>query len=168
MVGLEHSIVRKPLKDGALMNNQFRITVSLIILFALSIFLFGIDSAKAEPFAYVANTASSDVSVIDTATNMVVGSPIPVGLTPFGVAVTPDGARVYVVNVVSSDVSVIDTVTNTVVATIMVGDNPIAVAITPPPLPTNVPTLSEWGLIAMAGILGVVGFLVIKRRKITA
>ncbi len=35
-------------------------------------------------------------------------------------------------------------------------------------LPTNIPTLSEWGLIAMAGILGIVGFMVIRRRKVTA
>ena len=28
----------------------------------------------------------------------------------------------------------------------------------------NVPTLSEWGLIAMAGILEVIGFMVIRRR----
>jgi hypothetical protein len=32
----------------------------------------------------------------------------------------------------------------------------------------NVPTLSEWGLIAMASILGIVGFTVARRRKITA
>lgn len=31
-----------------------------------------------------------------------------------------------------------------------------------------VPTLSEWGLIAMAGILGIVGFMVIRRRQLTA
>jgi len=30
---------------------------------------------------------------------------------------------------------------------------------------TPIPTLSEWGLIAMAGILGIVGFMVIRRRK---
>ena len=29
----------------------------------------------------------------------------------------------------------------------------------------NIPTLSEWGLIAMAGILGIAGFMVIRRRK---
>ncbi len=34
--------------------------------------------------------------------------------------------------------------------------------------PANIPTLSEWGLIAMAGILGIVGFMVIRRRKVTA
>ncbi len=38
-----------------------------------------------------------------------------------------------------------------------------------PPIVTNVPTLSEWGLIAMAGILGIIGFImVIRRRKVTA
>lgn len=33
---------------------------------------------------------------------------------------------------------------------------------------TNIPTLSEWGLIAMAGILGIVGFIVVRRRKVAA
>ena len=35
---------------------------------------------------------------------------------------------------------------------------------------TDIPTLSEWGLIAMAGILGIAGFIVIviRRRKVTA
>jgi len=32
--------------------------------------------------------------------------------------------------------------------------------------PRNVPTLSEWGLIAMAGILGIVGFMVMRRRAL--
>ena len=33
---------------------------------------------------------------------------------------------------------------------------------------SSVPTLSEWGLIAMAGILGIAGFMVMRRRKATA
>jgi hypothetical protein len=33
---------------------------------------------------------------------------------------------------------------------------------------SQVPTLSEWGLIAMAGILGIIGFIVIRRRNVTA
>lgn len=32
----------------------------------------------------------------------------------------------------------------------------------------EVPTLSEWGLIAMAGVLGIVGFMAARRRKTTA
>ncbi|MCH7519378.1 MAG: IPTL-CTERM sorting domain-containing protein [Candidatus Dadabacteria bacterium] len=35
-------------------------------------------------------------------------------------------------------------------------------------LPEPIPTLSEWGLIAMAGILGIVGFMVMRRRKVSA
>jgi len=39
----------------------------------------------------------------------------------------------------------------------------------PPPRPPEpIPTLSEWGLIAMAGILGIVGFMVMRRRKVSA
>jgi len=38
----------------------------------------------------------------------------------------------------------------------------------PPPTITAVPAFSEWGLIAMAGVLGIVGFMVIRRRKVTA
>jgi hypothetical protein len=33
---------------------------------------------------------------------------------------------------------------------------------------SNIPTLSEWGLIIMAGVLGIVALLVIRRRKATA
>ena len=36
------------------------------------------------------------------------------------------------------------------------------------PVVSNVPTLSEWGLIAMAAILGIVGFMVMRRRELTA
>jgi YVTN family beta-propeller protein len=74
------------------------------------------------------------VSVIDTATNTVVGAPIPVGNLPFGVAVTPDGNKVYVANEVDNTVSVIDTATDTVVGLpIRVGNrySPLGIAVTP-------------------------------------
>ena len=35
-------------------------------------------------------------------------------------------------------------------------------------LPSNVPTLSGWGLIATAGLLGIIGFIVIRKRQVTA
>ena len=35
-------------------------------------------------------------------------------------------------------------------------------------IPVNVPTLSEWGLFSMAALLGIVGFMIIRRRKVTA
>lgn len=34
--------------------------------------------------------------------------------------------------------------------------------------PFDIPTLSEWGLIVMAGILGITGFMVAKKRKVSA
>jgi YVTN family beta-propeller protein len=79
--------------------------------------------------AYITNYGSDTVSVIDTATNGYVGSPIRVGDDPFGVAVTPDGSRVYVANQSSGTVSVIDTATNAVVGpAIQIGPSSIPVA----------------------------------------
>jgi uncharacterized repeat protein (TIGR01451 family) len=89
-----------------------------------------VTAGQAQPFAYVPNEGSHTVSVIDTASNTVTAT-IPVGASPFGVAVTPDGAFVYVVNNDSHTVSVIDTGSNTVTATIPVGTKPNGVAVTP-------------------------------------
>jgi YVTN family beta-propeller protein len=77
---------------------------------------------------YVANFNDNTVSVIATATNMVIGSPIPVGLRPVGVAVTPDGSKVFVANNADNTVSVIATATNTV-STIPAGTGPEAFGI---------------------------------------
>ena len=46
--------------------------------------------ADAQPFAYVANQRSSAVSVVNTA-NITVAATVPVGASPFGVAITPNG-----------------------------------------------------------------------------
>jgi YVTN family beta-propeller protein len=81
--------------------------------------------------AYIADQDTNDVSVIDTATNTVVGTPIPVGAFPRGIAVTPDGKHAYVANINVGTVSVIDTATNMVVATVAVGSRSLGVAVTP-------------------------------------
>jgi YVTN family beta-propeller protein len=85
--------------------------------------------ASAQP-AYVANSASNTVSVLDTATNSPLAQ-IPVGAGPTDVAITPDGTRAYVANAADDSVSVIATATNSVIATIGVGDEPKGLAITP-------------------------------------
>ena len=85
--------------------------------------------AAASPFAYVANSSSNTVSVIETATNTVVAT-VPVGDHPTGVASTPDGAFVYVTNQ-GGTVSVIETATNTVAATVPIGPFSTDIAITP-------------------------------------
>jgi YVTN family beta-propeller protein len=83
------------------------------------------------PFAYITNYSTGDVSVIDTATHTMVGSPIPVGTVPYGVAVNPSGTRVYVTNG-SSTVTVIDTGNNMVIdSPIEVGTVPRGIAVNP-------------------------------------
>src|ERR1700757_4418009 len=44
---------------------------------------------------YFANLDSNDVSIIDTSNDTVLAT-VPVGNSPFGVALKPDGTRVYV------------------------------------------------------------------------
>jgi YVTN family beta-propeller protein len=73
--------------------------------------------------AYVANSFSSNVSVIDTSNTVV--ATVGVGLTLLWVALTPDGKHAYVTNGFSDTVSVIETTGNTVVATVGVGTNPL-------------------------------------------
>jgi len=98
--------------------------------------VFGIAPSRAQN-AYVTIGYSNGgdggtVSVIDPASNTVIGTPIPVGIDPFGVAVTPDGSKVYVTNFYSNNVTVIATASNTVIATpITVGHHPSGVGVTP-------------------------------------
>jgi YVTN family beta-propeller protein len=99
-------------------------------LLILCWFAMGATLAEAQPFAYVSNFTSNNVSVIDTSDNSVVDT-VPVGSGPIGVAVTPDGAFAYVANRKSNYVSVIDTSDNSVVDTVTVESAPIGVAVTP-------------------------------------
>ena len=80
-------------------------------------------------FAYVSILFSSNIFVIDTATNTFISFPL--GARGFGIAFTPDSAFAYIANGGSNTVSVVDTVTHTVVDTIPVGSTPKSVAITP-------------------------------------
>jgi YVTN family beta-propeller protein len=84
----------------------------------------------AAPFAYISNKGGANVSVIDTATNTVIAT-VPVGTSPWGVAVNPVLHRVYVANNGSNSISVINTDTQTVVATVPVGTLPVGVAVRP-------------------------------------
>ena len=84
--------------------------------------------ANAAPFAYVSNANDNTVSVIDIAINAVVAT-VPVGSSPFGVAVHAGIGRAYVANSASNTVSVIDTASNMVVATVPVGSTPAGIAV---------------------------------------
>src|SRR5258708_26718037 len=107
--------------------------LSGLLLIAAVAGLLGSAQALAQN-AYIPNSIDHNVSVIDTATNTVIGSPIPVGPNPRAVAVTPDGSKVYITNLnfFASTVWVIATATDTVTGSpIPVGSFPVGVAVTP-------------------------------------
>jgi YVTN family beta-propeller protein len=84
----------------------------------------GVAVSPAGARLYVANGSGNTVSVVDTATNTVIGT-IPTAV-PFGLSVNDDG-KIYVANVNSNTVSVINTCSNNkVIATIPVGTNSFA------------------------------------------
>lgn len=48
------------------------------------------------------------------------------------------------------------------------GDDGLVTQFVCVPVVSNIPTLSEWGLIAMAGLMGIIGFIVMRRGKVAA
>ncbi|WP_300427145.1 beta-propeller fold lactonase family protein [Methanobacterium sp.] len=107
------------------MKQQVKLLIaSLVLAFVLC------GAVSAADNVYVANQGSDTVSVINTTTPPETNT-IPVGSSPSGVAVSPDGATVYVTNYFSNYVSVIDTATNNVTNNITVGNNPYGVAFNP-------------------------------------
>jgi len=84
-------------------------------------------SALAVQWAYVPNSGSNDVTLIDTTTNVVTAA-VPVGRHPTGVAVHPSANRAYIANSGDNTLSVVDAATARVIATIPVGTFPSAVA----------------------------------------
>jgi YVTN family beta-propeller protein len=82
--------------------------------------------------AYVANSGSGSVSVLNLQTRQVTNT-ITVGAEPMGVALSPNGTRLYVANSSSNSLIVVDTATDTPVATVDLsafGTSPRALAVT--------------------------------------
>src|SRR5215510_4423431 len=123
-----------PLPKG--FSGTRRIFGILVGLVALS--MTAAPAAIGAPFAYISNSGSNSVSVIDGAkvgipgatavTNVTADSSMPFN-TPWGVAVNATSTRTYVTNYYGSSVSVIDTATNRVVARVPVGYLPIGIAL---------------------------------------
>ena len=88
----------------------------------------GVAVNAAGTFAYVANSTSGTVSVIDLSNNTVT-STIQVGRAPNAVAVNSAGTFAYVTNGNSRSVSVIDLSTNAVTRSITVGQGPSDIAV---------------------------------------
>jgi YVTN family beta-propeller protein len=92
------------------------------IVAALVLVCLAASNASAAPLAYTANYNTNSVSVIDTATNKVVGEPIQLGTGgthALSIAVTPNGRFAYALE--EDAVSVISTATRQVIKTIPVG-----------------------------------------------
>jgi YVTN family beta-propeller protein len=69
---------------------------------------------KRKACAYITNMDGGTVTVVDVSTNSVIAR-VPVGMSPYGVAVSPDGDRAYIACMGGEGgIYVIDTVTNTV------------------------------------------------------
>ncbi len=80
--------------------------------------------------AYVSNTGSGSVTVVDLAAQKVAGE-IPTGAGAEGLDFRPQASELWVANRVANSISVIDTATSTVVATLAVKDSPLRVKFTP-------------------------------------
>lgn len=82
-------------------------------------------------YAYIANSKSNTVSVINTNT-LAVEKTITVDKHPGAVAVSRDASFVYIANQESNSIWIINTATNTVIGTLVVGTNdPAAIALSP-------------------------------------
>jgi YVTN family beta-propeller protein len=108
--------VRRP--DGGRRPAWSRRTATLALSFAALTLPRVVHAA---PSGFVVNHGDGTVSVLDTATNLVVAT-VTVGSEPAGAAVAPTGGRAYVTNqAATGTVSVIDTAVICVVASVTVG-----------------------------------------------
>jgi YVTN family beta-propeller protein len=103
--------------DSICSNDESFAVLQLVLLFLEA-------EAKAaddrQAVAYVINSTSGTVSVIDTVSHAVIET-IPVGYDPSAVAITPNGTEAYVPNG-DNTVSVINTASHAVTGTIKVGE----------------------------------------------
>ena len=67
---------------------------------------------------YVGSPSAKSITVAETATDKVVGTPIALPGEPVEIAITPDGKTAYVANAGDNNITAIDTATNTAGPTI--------------------------------------------------
>lgn len=84
----------------------------------------------ASPLAYVANEGSGSLSIIDTASDAVVGE-IPAGKKPRGTVITRDGLTAYVSDQPNNRLLVIDLAQRRVSGDIALGESPEGVGLSP-------------------------------------
>lgn len=77
-----------------------------------------------KPIAYVTNTISGTISVVNLETNKV-SKIIPCGLGTNGIAITPDGSEIWATNTDQNTIGVINTLNNQLTNTLKTGTEPI-------------------------------------------
>jgi YVTN family beta-propeller protein len=102
-----------------------------LLLVVCSATFLNLGASAQHVYAYITNSATDNVSIIDVATNTVIGTvTLPVGAKPYAVTVLPNG-NAYIVNNGNNTVTVFSSTNNAVIATIPVGMAPISVAASP-------------------------------------
>jgi YVTN family beta-propeller protein len=109
------------------------LTRRLSLVLALSALALGLMAAPAlaSPKAYALNYGTNAVGVIDTQTNQFVGPEIPVGSSPYSIAITPDGKTAYVANDSGESLNVIDLQTGQAGPALELGSAALVIAISP-------------------------------------
>ena len=115
-------MMNKMSKRHTIMKSLFATIASVLMLAAVSV-------AQAQPFAYIAENSSGNVSVINTPTNAVVATVV-LGAPLQGIAVNPAGTRVYATTFSGDRIFVIDTAIVALIAAIgqSAGTNPAGIA----------------------------------------
>lgn len=104
-----------------------------VLMVVVAVF-FTATTIHAQPFAYISNFGSDDLSVIDISTSPgTVVATVTVGMEPVGVAVSPGGTLVFVANGADNSLSIVDAQANppVVIATVAVGLSPSGVTVSP-------------------------------------
>jgi YVTN family beta-propeller protein len=92
----------------------------------------GMAVSRDRRFVYIANSESDTVSVLDSASNRIVGTiALPRGSGPVGLALSPGGRLLYAADGGSNRVSAISTQTGRIVVSTRVGRQPLGVAVSP-------------------------------------
>jgi YVTN family beta-propeller protein len=81
---------------------------------------------------YVLNSGDNTMSVIDTASNAVIGAPIAVAAAPYDIVISPDGTRLYISSQNAGSIQVLNAATHQQLAPLLkVGASAAGLAISP-------------------------------------
>jgi YVTN family beta-propeller protein len=101
------------------------------ILFACLFFCLNRSANAQHVYAYITNSGSDNMSIIDLASNTVIGTvSLGAGTAPFAVTVLPNG-NAYIADNGNGTVTVFSTTGNNIIGTIPVGSGPLSIAASP-------------------------------------